>query len=237
VNEPIPEPLDPELTTSSLVHELRQPLFVLRGRLQLLRESGAPLDGEALGELLDQLDHMGSLLELYGRPPGEPVLAAPFDVRSGVDQALALISARANAAGVVIHADQPSGSVWINGHSAALRQVLVNLLKNAIDAVSPARVREIVVRVTVHDARVEIAIEDSGEGVPDEVRPRLFEPFVTSKPPGEGTGLGLFITRRHVEELGGRVTIEPGDGGGAHARVVLPRVSDSPAGTPGSSGT
>jgi len=235
VTDPTEAP--PDLATSSLVHELRQPLFALRGRLQLLHQHGQSVDDDILGELVDQLDHMESLLELYGRPPGDPVQPVPFDVQSTVDQALALVAGRAEAAGVVIVADQPEQVVGIDGNPTALRQVLVNLLKNAVDAVSPARVREIAVRVSVRDDIVEVVIEDSGEGVPDEVRPHLFEPFVTTKPPGQGTGLGLFISRRRIEELGGRVTIEPGRDGGTHARVVVPRRISASAARPGRSGT
>jgi len=231
-------PPDPTLLgLSSLVHELRQPLFGLRGRLQLLNANGAPVDNAALRELLGQLDHIESLIDYYGRPPGEPMVAAPFDVHGPVDEALDLLAPRAEAVGTAISADQPAEPVWVDGHPVALRQVLVNLLKNAIDAVSPSRVREIVVQVAARDDEVEIAIEDSGVGVPDEVRPHLFEPYVTTKPPGQGTGLGLFISQRRVEELGGRVTLEPGRAGGTHARVVLPRFVSETARTPGSSGT
>ncbi len=214
-------PADAALSTSSLVHELRQPVFALRGRLQLLHERGAVGSG-CLRELEDQLDHIESLLDYYGGVSSPPGPRGGFDVRVPVAEALALLTPRAQSAGIVVSADQPAKPVRVEGHPTALRQVLLNLLKNAIDAVSPARVREIVIRVSAGD-EVWIVIEDTGLGVPDEVRPRLFDPFVTTKAPGEGTGLGLFISQQRVEELGGRVSIEPGQDGGTHATVVLPR--------------
>lgn len=230
-----PEGSDRALDTPSLVHELRQPLFALRGRLQLLHESGDPIDASTLRALVGQLDHIESLLDYYGGGMARlREQAGPFDVRVPVGQALDLVASRAEAARVGISSDAVPSPIFVEGHPTALRQVLVNVLKNAIDAVSYAQTREIRVRVSASDD-VEILVEDTGIGVPDEVRRRLFEPFVTTKPPGKGSGLGLFISRRRIEDLGGQVTIEPGDAGGTHVRVVLPRaLSGGTAGTSGS---
>lgn len=223
-----------DLARSSLVHELRQPLFALRGRLQVLHSGGAPVSGEQFAELMEQLDHVEALLTYYS-DGNDTSDRGPFDVRKPVREVLSMVKPRAEASGIVVCADLPEQSALIEGSPTALRQVLANLLQNAMDAVSPAQVREIVVRVAVDAHNLEILIEDSGVGVPAELRPRLFEPFVTTKPPGEGTGLGLFISQRRAHELGGSVTLEPGRTGGTHARVVLPL--SEPAGRPGSSGT
>ncbi|MEN0067115.1 MAG: HAMP domain-containing sensor histidine kinase [Myxococcota bacterium] len=226
---------DPTRAAAALAHELRQPLFALRGRLQLLHGGEGPVNDEVWSELQVQLDHIESLLDHYGQPR-QDLPAAPFDVREPVGHVLRMLKSKADAAGVVMCVDAPHEPVWVEGEAIAVRQIVANLLQNAIDAVSPARVREIVVRVMLTDHEVTITIEDSGVGVPDDLRPHLFEPFVTTKPPGEGTGLGLFISQRRVAELGGQVTIEPGPTGGTRARVVLPRVTAPTARSSSSAG-
>ncbi|MEM6930487.1 MAG: histidine kinase dimerization/phospho-acceptor domain-containing protein, partial [Myxococcota bacterium] len=92
-------PIDPTLITSSLVHELRQPLFALRGRIQLLHRSRQPVDDAALKELVGQLEHIESLLEYYGQPGGLAVRGR-FDARAPVHDVLALLGPRAEAAGI-----------------------------------------------------------------------------------------------------------------------------------------
>ncbi len=123
-----------------------------------------------------------------------------------------------------------------------LMQVLVNLLQNALDAVralGPEHVGCIEVDGT-HDAgRFALCVSDNGEGLQDAVRDRLFEPFATTKPPGKGTGLGLYTSYMLVEGMGGRLDLRNREGGGAVARLELPsagndaaRLADAPPGHP-----
>jgi len=105
---------------------------------------------------------------------------------------------------------------WVDGKK--LRQVIGNLLTNAVEASAPGGV----VQVRVHETGGEREIEvlDSGPGVPPEARARLFEPFFTTK--AEGTGLGLAICRAIVEAHGGRISLENRGEGGARAAIRLP---------------
>ncbi len=106
-----------------------------------------------------------------------------------------------------------------------LSQVLANLLKNAVEA-SPegAAVRFVVsLQQVANERMVAIRIEDSGAGVPGELLPNLFVPFVTTKPRGTGHGLGLAISRELVISLNGTLTLENRDGGGCVATVLLPQ--------------
>jgi len=91
-----------------------------------------------------------------------------------------------------------------------LNQVWTNLIHNAVQAMGESG--ELVIETTVEDGEVQVAIQDSGPGIPDQMMSRIFEPFFTTKDKGEGTGLGLAIAARIVEKHGGRirVTSQPG---------------------------
>ncbi|HIC2915545.1 TPA: sensor histidine kinase, partial [Burkholderia contaminans] len=100
-------------------------------------------------------------------------------------------------------------------------QVIVNLLGNALDAVHDAPVRRIVIEAAGPDdaGRVRFTVADSGAGIAPDVLPHLFEPFVTTKPRGQGLGLGLAITSRIVEAFGAKIAATNRDEGGAQFSI------------------
>ncbi|MEO7330861.1 MAG: ATP-binding protein, partial [Minicystis sp.] len=107
-----------------------------------------------------------------------------------------------------------------------LVQVLLNLILNAAEVI-PRAGGQVVIRATAAgEARVRVTVEDNGPGIPAEVRDHLFEPFVTTKPVGEGTGLGLAVCRGLVEAAGGTLVAETGSLGGALFAMELPRAPD-----------
>jgi two-component system C4-dicarboxylate transport sensor histidine kinase DctB len=105
---------------------------------------------------------------------------------------------------------------------ATISSVLVNLMRNAIDAMqdSPRRVLRITARV--EGARAILSVTDTGPGIPGDILPRLFEPFVSSKPAGAGLGLGLVISAQLVRAFGGTLQASNRDQGGASFVVDLP---------------
>jgi len=118
-------------------------------------------------------------------------------------------------------ADVPAGDpIRLRADPFRLPQALRNLVQNAAEATHGTGRVEVAVRSTDPDS-VEFVVTDDGPGLPESVRTRLFEPFVTTKP--GGTGLGLAIARRLVEAHGGRLSFESRPGGGTVARVRLPR--------------
>jgi signal transduction histidine kinase len=142
-----------------------------------------------------------------------------------VSEAIGLVSARLAGRAIVLRAEVPPDLPPVPGDAAALRQVLINLLANAIDATGPPGT--IVVGATVlspngRGPQVEISVRDSGHGMTeDEVR-RVFEPFYTTKAPGRGTGLGLAIVDHIVRAHGGQVLVESVPGRGTTMRMRLP---------------
>src|SRR5690606_18418905 len=121
-------------------------------------------------------------------------------------------------------------SVWpitLETDPDRLLQVMVNLVQNAVDAVKDGG-SEVVVKARRSSGSLEIRVEDDGPGLSPEIEGRLFEPFATTKPPGEGTGLGLYASHMLVETLGGMLELAPRPSRGTIARVTFPLVAPGP---------
>ncbi len=115
-----------------------------------------------------------------------------------------------NRAGVELECETPE-EVWVHGDPDLLRQVLVNLLINALQALEPIEgARRVRLSVAAGD-EVVVKVEDNGPGIPDAAMPRIFDPFFTTKP--AGTGLGLAVAKNIVEEMGGRMYARNGPEG------------------------
>jgi signal transduction histidine kinase len=116
--------------------------------------------------------------------------------------------------------DQANGVIWSDPYE--IRQVLFNLLTNAIAAVGHDGT--ITVSLNGTDSRVVLSVEDTGDGIPKENMEKIFEPFFTTKPPGVGTGLGLYVSSGIVKRLGGTIDISSKVGKGTRFQVTLPRI-------------
>ena len=230
---------------ASVAHEINNPLtYVLGGlaglerRLEVLREKTETDDScqtvlvrlaEELGLVRMGVDRIATVardLKAFSRP--DDTRLEPVDVRGVVSSVLKLtrkdVEARAQ-----LRLDL--GEVPpVAGNEARLVQVVMNLVVNASQSLAQGRPDrdEISITTRVEKGRVVLEVADSGPGVPPADRERIFEPFVTTKPVGEGTGLGLFVCRRLVQGLGGDISVHDRPAGGALFRVQLP-VSDRPA--------
>jgi PAS domain S-box-containing protein len=145
----------------------------------------------------------------------------PVDLNHVVAQAAQIFERRGQESGVSVEvsADPAVGEVATD--EAMVRQVLDNLLSNALDAAGAGdRVR---VSTVLDGERVRVEVEDSGPGIPPETLARVFDPFFTTKDPGRGAGLGLAISLTLAEALGGALTVESKPGAGSRFRLWLPR--------------
>ena len=144
------------------------------------------------------------------------------DVERVVDEALGIcISAEARVR-IDVQKKIEGAAAQAETDPGLLRQILVNLITNAVDAVS-ADGGHIRVSATARDGAVAIAIADDGVGIAAEDAARIFEPFYTTKGRGKGTGLGLAICRELATALGGRITVESAPGRGSTFTITLPR--------------
>ena len=210
------------LLSASLLHELRQPVFAVKGSLQLARHRGQTLGPDEIDALLVHLAHLEQLIHHYsGFPrPDEPV--TQFDLNVPIRHAIGMLAHRGRQLGAQLETRLSDRALLVEGRPTAARQVAVNLLQNAFDAVSETQRREVVVRSSAGSGQVRLVVQDTGPGVPEHLRARLFEPFVTTKPAGKGTGLGLFIARRLGCEANGAMQIHFPDEGGTRVEVELP---------------
>jgi len=151
------------------------------------------------------------------------------DVAAGIDSTLRLVSREISGSGIELAREGPESGVFVDCELGAINQVVLNLLRNAHQAIqgmecgaarSHAR---IVVRIIESANEVRIAVSDSGPGIAADVLPRIFEPFFTTKPAGQGSGLGLSMCRGIVESHGGRLEAASRPGEGSDFSIVLSR--------------
>ncbi len=137
-------------------------------------------------------------------------------------EAVELMQAELRSRNVRVAWQLSSGRCNVYGDAIQLQQVFVNLLTNAVDAMTalPAHAREVFLYSEVHDDRVTCSVQDNGKGIPDEITKCLFEPFVTTKP--QGSGIGLSICRSIIEDHGGTIRGTNHASGGALLQITLP---------------
>ncbi len=212
---------------TGITHELTQPLGAMRtlsgNAIEFLRRGQidtAQANLDIIGKLADQMGGIIDPLKTFARK--SPARAEAVDVSIIMGRALFLLAQRAQRESVEVRNLCKAGEVIAWCDPNRLQQVLVNLVGNALDAMSEQSQRVLTLSAeVVSDGRVLVRVADSGPGLDESVRARLFEPFFTTKPPGEGLGLGLAISQDIVREFGGSLRGE-GGGDGAVFTVELP---------------
>jgi C4-dicarboxylate-specific signal transduction histidine kinase len=160
---------------------------------------------------------------MFGREANEEL--EPINPRAVVTNALDLMGEQLRLAGVEIVTELAEDCPSILGHTIQLEQVLLNLFTNARDSMAESEgEKKITLRVFEEDEGVHITCEDTGGGIPEDVLPRIFEPFYTTKEMGKGTGLGLSVGYGIVREMKGTFVAD-NINGGARFTVILPIIS------------
>jgi signal transduction histidine kinase len=149
----------------------------------------------------------------------QATLAEPVDLVRGLSDTVAILKAKARAKSVSVTVDIEPGLPRVRGFAAELNQIWANLIDNALDAVPDSGRVEVL--ANREDRRIVVRLVDNGSGIPSQVRERIFDPFYTTKPVGQGTGLGLDIVRRLVRHNDAEISVES-QPGRTEFRVVLP---------------
>jgi len=214
---------------AALAHELNQPLTAVVNSVNaakrlLAREDHASLviardvNDEAVEQALRASEIIRRLRQFVTRDETEKRMEV---LPSMIEEATALVSSGAASFAARLNFEfyDSATAVWVN--RVQIQQVLVNLIRNAFEAMADQDQREVTLATRALDSgMIEIAVTDIGPGIPSDIADRLFEPFVSSK--HDGMGLGLSISRSIVEAHGGRLKTEPKPGGGTVFRFTLP---------------
>lgn len=221
-----------------LAHEIRNPLAAIRGAAQLASRKLEPKDRRLANMITDEVDRIARLIDRMqqlGRSTPDPV--APTNLHEAIRAAIATVRAAGNDGIEIVEEFDPSLPPVLASRDS-LEQVLINLISNACDALraSEAEVPKVTVRTrfvsgfTFSAVRlgrsvklpIEITVTDNGDGIAEELRDSLFEPFVTSKKSGQG--LGLALVRKLVRDMQGHIGYErDGRAGLTHFKIHLPR--------------
>lgn len=216
---------------AEVAHEVGTPLHSIAGHIELLQRD-LPADvlssdvGRRLSIIETQLrrvvDIIAQLLDLTRRAPGERRLV---DVNELVRDMAEVVSPGISARGLTLDISVDPTIPGVYGYANQLQQVILNLLTNAIDATASGGRITVVTRALSDRGEVEIAVTDTGSGIPVADQQRIFEPFFSTKVAGRGTGLGLFISAQIVRDHRGRMELQSREGHGTTFRVILPKGS------------
>jgi signal transduction histidine kinase len=214
---------------AGVAHEIRNPLTAIKARLYTLRRAApAPEAAEDVQAIAREIDRLEAIVRnvLGYAHPAEPKFAE-MDLAAWGREFATFIEPELSAAGIQLAVDAPE-SLWLPADAGQLRQVVLNLVRNAQEALDgrPGRIA-LAVRKETGISRQKrptevavLSVTDDGPGIPAAVQARLFDPFFTTK--AAGTGLGLAIIARLVENHGGEITFQTAMGKGTRFAVRLP---------------
>jgi len=209
---------------AGVVHELNAPLSVIVSASQMImREEGVP---EPVREMIDRINTEAQRLSQMTRGilsfSSHEEAGGDADVNLTVEFVLDFLCYEAARRGVTLLRTLDHRLPVVRVDSNVLKQIVINIAMNALQAMEPEGGRLLVETTALNNSEVCIVIADTGPGIAAESLARIFEPYFTTKRPGEGTGLGLFVTRTLVENLGGRIEVHSGVGEGTRFAVTLP---------------
>jgi signal transduction histidine kinase len=213
--------------SAGLAHEVKNPMVGIVGFAQLGQESTSLDEAREYFKLIDNDAQrangiLQNLLE-FARPPD--VETETLDFNQVVEAAVKLTAHQLQLNGVKVQTTYAPEVPKIRGNGNQLRQVLLNLMMNASQAMEGQDIKRLYVETKGGDAGAQVSVRDVGPGIAPEAQARLFEPFFTTKPRGKGTGLGLSVSRSIIEAHRGEIRVESELGKGATFFIRLPAAS------------
>ncbi len=214
--------------SAAVSHELNQPLAAMKTYLagaRLLLQRNRPDEAlSSFGRIDDLIERMGAItrqLKSYARKGGDAF--SPVNMGDALASSLSMMEPQLRQRHVQITRILPDEPVYVMADRMRLEQVMVNLLRNALDATKSVEEPEVEIILAAGETAT-LTVRDNGDGIQD--FDSLFEPFYTTKQPGDGVGLGLAISSGIVNDLGGRLTARNSEAGGAVFEMQLPILVD-----------
>ncbi|MBR2513264.1 MAG: sensor histidine kinase [Halomonas sp.] len=208
-------------------HELNQPLAAIRAYaenarrfIELARIEKADANLEQIVELTQRMADISAQLRQFSRKSSER--QETISVQACIEYALRLFHSRLKEGSVQVQQHWPEETLWVNADLVRLEQVLVNLIGNALQAMKETPSPVLMLSAEVIKEQVVISVADNGPGIATQHIGQIFEPFFTTKAPGSGLGLGLSISSRIMDDLGGKLQASNHTTGGACFTVTLP---------------
>ncbi len=215
---------------AGVAHEIRNPLTSIKGFLQYFRSGGREGEVERYVPLmLQEVDRMNRIIDtmLYcARPSQSAVL--PTDLGGVLRDTLVLVKSRSGKEDIHYEVCMEETLPLVSVDTEQFRQVFLNLLVNAGQAIEEKGIIRVVGEVIPESGDIRLTFEDSGPGIPEDQRAKIFDPFFTTKP--AGTGLGLAVVQRIVTAHGGEIHVGSSSEGGASIQLIIPtkRSPDEP---------
>jgi signal transduction histidine kinase len=215
---------------ANMAHQIGTPLNLISGYVQLLIESAPPSSTslERLKAIQDQVAKVTAIVRTAldsSRPPAIP--HEPTDLGALVGRVCRMAEPMLGQAGVRVELDVPDQPAELLADPVQLELALLNLISNGADAMASGG--KMTVRVGRSGNRLRLEVEDTGSGISPDLMARIFDPWVTTKPPGQGSGLGLSIARQVVAGHGGTIRVDNRPGLGAVFTIDLPASPSKPS--------
>jgi len=209
--------------SAGFAHELNNPLMFVMGfnsRIRAALENPAEVSRDKLMKYSQEIDlgatRMKSIIKHFldfSRQANDKVEL--IDLRDAIQNSLTLMGEQLRLRSIKVRTDLGSNGLMVKGNKVRLEQIFVNLISNARDALDekgPEYVKQITIRAEMKPDCVIVDFEDNGPGIPPAVQERMFDPFFTTKPAGKGTGLGMSIVHRIIEEHKAKLTLKSSPG-------------------------
>ncbi len=196
---------------AGLAHELNNPLSGMLLIVKELQKNTLSKEEKAqyLSLLYEGMLRVQSILkDLLQFSRAEEITTETLNLIEVLDKTLSLISHLISKSDIKLIKDYKNDKILVEGNPKKLGQAFLNLILNALQAMSSSTVKQLIIRVTTEKEFAVVSIEDTGPGIPEELKFKIFEPFFTTKPPGQGTGLGLTVALAIIQKHKGDLWFE-----------------------------
>lgn len=214
---------------SGVGHEINNPLAIIDGQIQLMEKSLQDKNHEASSILsriskikinIERISNIIKGLRSFARSDNSEY--SEFDVNSMIQETLKMLQELYHTENIKIIFSEEKKCLKLKGNRGKLQQVIVNLMNNAKDSTKEKTERLISLNLREHKNCIFIEITDNGCGIPESIKEKIFQPFYTTKPIGQGTGIGLSISSSIVKEFHGHIELESQLGIGTKFKIIIP---------------